>query len=246
VSDSTGLHGFVFEQGVFTALNGPGGIPAIPVGINDRGQIVGATGGHGFVVDQGGFNLLDVPFPDARSESTVVGGINNTGQLVGFYADERGVVRGFSAMPLPPLVNDWVNLVTLSSTFRTVTDTTGCPAGFVGKFTFTARLTDKLTSPPLTSLGVRVNTLTNDNVLLDPQTNVPLGGAGAVMQVPEVEQYADGLRSPNKEESKGQAGTLCVCRRQSGVASEAGAFQDSEEIFQCGSGPSLLAGLLFS
>ena len=42
---------------------------------------------------------------------------------------------------------------------------------------------------------MQVQTLTNGNVLFDPQTNKPLGGEGAVMQVPKTGQYADGLLS---------------------------------------------------
>ena len=45
---------------------------------------------------------------------------------------------------------------------------------------------------------VRVLTLTNGNVLLDPQTNAVLGGEGAEMQVPKAGQYADGLLSPGE------------------------------------------------
>src|SRR5262249_31356906 len=42
------------------------------------------------------------------------------------------------------------------------------------------------------------HTLTNGNVWLDPQTNARLGGAGAVMEIPQVGQYADGLLSANE------------------------------------------------
>jgi hypothetical protein len=47
-------------------------------------------------------------------------------------------------------------------------------------------------------LDVFVQALTNGNVLLDPQTNVRLGGAGAIIPVPLVGQYADGLLSANE------------------------------------------------
>jgi hypothetical protein len=68
-----------------------------------------------------------------------------------------------------------VTFAPLSSTYRTVTDTDGCPAGFVGKFNFMARLTNKSSSPAMPGLDVHVQTLSNGNVLLDPQTNPPLG-----------------------------------------------------------------------
>ena len=47
-------------------------------------------------------------------------------------------------------------------------------------------------------ITVRVQTLTNGNVLLDPQTNAVLGGEGAEMEVPKAGQYADGLLSPGE------------------------------------------------
>ena len=101
----------------------------------------------------------------------------------------------------------------LSSTYRTATDTTGCPAGYVGKFTFTAQLTNKSDSPAVPGLDVFVQTLTNGNLLLDPQTNVRLGGAGAVMEIPQVGQYADGLLSA--DETVDVPFVVCLKTRQS-------------------------------
>ncbi len=75
-------------------------------------------------------------------------------------------------------VDSLVTFTPLSSTYRTTTNTTGCPAGFVGKFTFTAQLTNKPDSPAMPGLDVLVQTLTNGNVLLDPQTNARLGRRG--------------------------------------------------------------------
>ncbi len=95
-------------------------------------------------------------------------------------------------------VNSEVMFTPLTSTYRTTNSTTGCPAGFAGKFTFTALLTNKTGSPAMPGVVVHVLTLTNGNVLLDPQTNAILGGEGAEMAVPKVEQYADGLLSPNE------------------------------------------------
>ena len=90
-------------------------------------------------------------------------------------------------------VNSDVTFTPLTSTYRTVSDATGCPAGFVGKFTFTALLTNKPTSAAMPGVAVRVLTLSNGNVLLDPQSHALLGGEGAVMNVPKVGQYTDGL-----------------------------------------------------
>ena len=95
-------------------------------------------------------------------------------------------------------VNSEVTFTPLPSTYTTTTSTTGCPAAFSGKFTFTALLTNKTGSPAMPGLTVRVVTLTNGNLLLDPQTNAVVGGEGAEMTVPKVEQYADGLLSPGE------------------------------------------------
>ena len=95
-------------------------------------------------------------------------------------------------------VNSDVTFTPLPSTYTTTTSTTGCPAAFSGKFTFTALLTNKTGSPAIPGLTVRVVTLTNGNLLLDSQTNAVVGGEGAEMTVPKVEQYADGLLSPGE------------------------------------------------
>jgi len=104
-------------------------------------------------------------------------------------------------------VNANVTFTPVSSTYQTTTSTTGCPAGFSGKFTFTAVLTNKADSPAMPDLTVRVTNLSNltlsgprpaDSVLLDPQTGEVLGGQGAEMTVPQVGQYADGLLSPGE------------------------------------------------
>jgi hypothetical protein len=95
-------------------------------------------------------------------------------------------------------VNSQVFFDPLPSTYRTVSDTSGCPGGFSGKFTFTALLTNKSTSAAMPGITVRVVTLTNGNALLDPQTNAVLGGNGAAMEVPKTGQYSDGLLSPGE------------------------------------------------
>jgi Tol biopolymer transport system component len=110
-------------------------------------------------------------------------------------------------------VDSLVTFTPLPSTYRTVSNTTGCPAGFVGKFTFTAQLTNKPTGPGMPGLDVLVQTLTNGNVLLDPQTNTVLGGQGSVMEIPQVGQYADGLLSA--DETVEVPFVVCLKTRQS-------------------------------
>jgi hypothetical protein len=109
-------------------------------------------------------------------------------------------------------VNSFVTLNPLSATYRTLSDTTGCPAGFSGKFTFTGLLTNKSTSPSLLALKVRVTTLTNGNLLQDPRTNALLGGQGAIMPVPADGMYADGLLGP--AEAANVPFVVCLKARQ--------------------------------
>ncbi len=123
-------------------------------------------------------------------------------------------------------VDSLLTFTPLSSTYRTVTDTTGCSPGFVGKFTFTAQLTNKPDSPVMQGLDVFVQTLTNGNILLDPQTNLRLGGAGAVMPIPLVGQYADGLLSAN--EGVGVPFAVCLKTRK--------AFQFFVDVFGVATG----------
>jgi Tol biopolymer transport system component len=95
-------------------------------------------------------------------------------------------------------VNSQVSFTPLTSTYRVIGNATGCPAGFSGKFTFAARLQNNEFIPGEIAvrkpgLTVRVTTLTNGNVMLDPQTGAVLGGVGAVMEVPKTGEYTDGV-----------------------------------------------------
>jgi probable HAF family extracellular repeat protein len=50
--DSTGIHGFLYSEGVYTTIDDPSATSnTTPTGINDRGQIVGFydDGQHGFL-----------------------------------------------------------------------------------------------------------------------------------------------------------------------------------------------------
>ncbi|MGD9730501.1 MAG: SBBP repeat-containing protein, partial [Nitrospiraceae bacterium] len=73
------------------------------------------------------------------------------------------------------IINDLVTLVPLAATYRTTSDSTGCPSGFVGKFGFDARLTNENSSPPLSDLAGKVKTLSNGNLLQNAD-----GGNGGV------------------------------------------------------------------
>lgn len=77
--DGRTFRGFIFDGGNYTSLN-PG---HFPMGINDAGQIVE-------------FSTLNVP----GSIYTANTGINNAGQIVGYYFDTTGY-HGFLATPVP-------------------------------------------------------------------------------------------------------------------------------------------------
>jgi hypothetical protein len=86
--------------------------------------------------------------------------------------------------------------VPLSGTFQTSSNTNGCPAGFVGTFRFSARLTNQSSSPPLTSLLAQVITLSNGNLLGNAEDGP--GGVGAPLSVPRHGGFLDGVLEPNE------------------------------------------------
>lgn len=110
---SGATHGFVIVNGVFStlAIRNKVSPPATNVsvfGVNDLLQIVGfytdATGAtHGFVDNNGTPVVINEP---AANGFTVVNGINNGGELVGFYDTTAGdncvnTCKGFVAVPSP-------------------------------------------------------------------------------------------------------------------------------------------------
>ena len=88
-------HGFIWRKGNFTTFNVPGDDPVlgtVAFGINDPGEVVGnyvdgPTGvRRGFLrSSKGEYTTFDVPGVDFTAPQ----GINNAGQIVGFYADSK-------------------------------------------------------------------------------------------------------------------------------------------------------------
>jgi hypothetical protein len=109
----------------------------------------------------------------------------------------------------PRLVNNFVTFSPLPETYVTSPDPKGCPAGFAGTFRFSARLTNRSTTPRLESLMVRVTTLTNEN-LLQNAVGGP-GGVGAHVLVPWKQGYADGVLAP--KESVEAPFVICLKKR---------------------------------
>ena len=104
-------YGFLLSDGAFSTIHVPGSLRTFATDINNLSEIVGgyldvpaATGigtGHGFLMSGGTFTTIDIPsslsgeFID-REINTTARGLNNRGQIVGDYTDNRGAVHGFS------------------------------------------------------------------------------------------------------------------------------------------------------
>ena len=116
-SPATGnTDGFLKYHGKFTDLAYPGASSTMALGVNDRDEVVGvATVGsgssammHGFTwTPDGGFVTVDDP--DGIG-TTTINGVNDEGDLVGFYVDGNGNTDGFAAVPVTHKVKLSVNL----------------------------------------------------------------------------------------------------------------------------------------
>ncbi len=99
-------HGYLWRNGVFTSFNVPNDHPVlgtVPLGINDRSEIVGnyvaGSGGilgpndgrHGFLLSKDVYTQLDYP----GAAFTVAQGINNEGEIVGQYFNDDDSGHGF-------------------------------------------------------------------------------------------------------------------------------------------------------
>jgi hypothetical protein len=113
-TDTSGItHGFVDNAGTFTSYDDPNGSGnTMFLGINDGGYVVGsyvdaAGETHGLLFNSVAdtFETIDNPGASATSvfgvNGTTVNGINDSGELVGFFADAAGNVDGFVATPAP-------------------------------------------------------------------------------------------------------------------------------------------------
>jgi probable HAF family extracellular repeat protein len=87
------VHGYLYRRGHFTTIDFPGASVTVVTGINDLGQIVGWTpGGKSFLYSNGVFTPIEMPGLHPN-------GINNHGQIVGYYTDARGRTHGFVLTP---------------------------------------------------------------------------------------------------------------------------------------------------
>jgi hypothetical protein len=92
------------HHGSFRTLDFPGAPATEALGVNDHDEVAGLYKGsgstaktHGFTWTQaGGFATVDDPYGVG---TTTVNGVNNAGDLVGFYVDDAGFTHGMFANP---------------------------------------------------------------------------------------------------------------------------------------------------
>jgi len=101
--DSKGVnHGWVLTGGNFDILNVPGSTGTQALSLNNKGQVVGsytdsAGNSHGFAYEERTKAFQPVDDPDGVS-TTVVNGINDHGDMVGFFGTAP-INSGFVATP---------------------------------------------------------------------------------------------------------------------------------------------------
>jgi hypothetical protein len=96
-------NGFLDTKGVFTTINCVLENETVLTGINKKGEIVGTYyyvggggGTHGFIYE-GNNSCFDViaSLKGANGATTNVWGVNDSGEIVGFYKDSAGNYQGF-------------------------------------------------------------------------------------------------------------------------------------------------------
>jgi probable HAF family extracellular repeat protein len=97
---ATTASGFILKNNKLTVLNFPGSTFTQALGINTRGEVVGAYNDangatHGFTYRNNRFAQVDAP----NAVSTVVNGINKNGRIVGFSMDANGNTVGLVGDP---------------------------------------------------------------------------------------------------------------------------------------------------
>jgi probable HAF family extracellular repeat protein len=87
-----GEHGYVLAGGTYTDIDVPGNSGStLAHGINNLGQIVGWTRNIGFLLSGGSYTTFNIP----GATTTSAQGINDSGEIVGFYQDASNNFHGF-------------------------------------------------------------------------------------------------------------------------------------------------------
>jgi hypothetical protein len=98
-------NGFLDIGGTFTTLDAPGSTSTMLLGVNNKGLIVGtdtdANGMHGVIYNEltNSWTVLDDP---NGIGTTTFNGLNDLGQIVGFYVDGNGNTIGLLASAPAP------------------------------------------------------------------------------------------------------------------------------------------------
>lgn len=84
--------GFIYSGGVYTPVQGPGGIPVSAEGMNDAGDLVlQASDGGGYLKSGSAYTRIAVP----GTLQTYPRGLNNRGAVYGTYVSPDHVTHGF-------------------------------------------------------------------------------------------------------------------------------------------------------
>lgn len=104
-TDANGTHGFLDVNGKFTTIDAPGASQTEILGLNNNGIAVGedvvGTVTHGLIynIKTGVFTQVDAPNADGF---TLFNGVNDKGDIVGFYTDAAGNTNGLLVTPAHP------------------------------------------------------------------------------------------------------------------------------------------------
>ena len=90
-------------------------------------------------------------------------------------------------------VNGLVSFSSMPKT-KTTRNTTGCPVGYKGKFSFEALLKNTTSNKSLSDLTVVVKELGNENLVANADYGP--GGKGSIVTVPQKDGYSDGSLTP--------------------------------------------------
>jgi hypothetical protein len=109
IAGNIGSDGFLLTRGgKFTTLSAPGASSTMALGVNNFDEVVGvyvpssdANALEGFTwTPQHGFTTVNDPYGvNDGNLTTTINGVNDFGQVVGFYVDAAGNTDGFTATP---------------------------------------------------------------------------------------------------------------------------------------------------